>query len=60
MGVAEVEDVDAATAAGDEDVAGLGDLGLDGLLLNNLDKGWGGHALVPGVDLTAPELVPAA
>ena len=60
VGVAEVEDIHATATAGDEDVAGLGDLVLDGLLLNDLDQGGRGHALVPRVDVAAPKLVPAA
>lgn len=60
VGVAEVEDIHATATAGDEDIAGLGDLALDRLLLNDLDQGGRGHALVPGVDFAAPKLVPAA
>lgn len=57
--IAKVKDIDAASASGDEDVAGLGDLGRDGLLFDDLDQRGARDALVPGVDVAAPEFVPA-
>lgn len=57
--IAKVKDINAASASGDEDVAGLGDLGRDGLLLDDFNQGGAGDALVPGADVAAPELIPA-
>jgi len=56
--VAEVKDIDTATAAGNEDVAGLRDLVLDGLLFNDLNQGWAGRSLIPGMDASPPQFVP--
>lgn len=57
--VAEVKDIDTATAAGNESVAGLRDLVLDGFLFHDLDQGWARCGLIPGMDTLLPQFVPA-
>jgi hypothetical protein len=57
--IAKVKDINTASATRDEHVARLGDLGGDGFLFDHLDQSGTGDTLVPGMDVAAPELIPA-